>query len=94
MKYYYFNSRTKAISYVLDLRDFLHGEKRDLEHFYNLKTRREKIIFCEEVNTGYFIFSNKKKFIESLPILLLGDIKMTKVQRDLYRDLRKEILAL
>ena len=82
--YYYYNARTKKVGYYRDLEDALHGEPRDIEHFNELATEEEKILFCEDVNGYCYISKNKNDLLEIMQSMLISN----------FDELKQELLKL
>lgn len=93
MKYYYFDRVTKAVSFVYYLTDLLH-DKKDLERLKGIKNRKDRMIFCEDVRDGFYITTSKRVLLERIRDVLDVICTNTRIKKDLYHDLRMEVLAL
>ena len=91
MKYYYFDSNRLKLGYTQYLESFVHGNKEgnalDL-----LTTRQQRIMYCEDLHEGYYISTNKRDLLKIIKDVLSWKVKESE-QKELYRQLRKEILT-
>lgn len=91
MKYYYFDSNRLEVGNTHYLEIFVHGNKEgsalDL-----LTTRQQRIIYCEDLHEGYYISTNKRDLLKIIKDVLSWKVEESE-QKELYRQLRKEILA-
>ena len=82
--YYYYNAVNKSVGYYFDLVDALHGDPRDIEHFNELTSEEEKIIFCEDVNINCYISRSKDDLLEIMQSMLISN----------FDELKQELLKL
>ena len=80
--YYCYNFLKNEVGYYLDLVDALHGESKDIEHFNELATEEEKIIFCEDVNNCQ-ISESKDDLLDT----------MRDMEVDNFQELKQELLS-
>ena len=81
--YYFYNYRKNEVGYYLDLVDALHGEQKDIEHFNELATEEEKIIYCEDVSINCYISKNKDDLLD-----IMRDLEV-----DNFQELKQELLS-
>ena len=82
--YYYYNAVNKSVGYYSDLVDALHEEPKDIEHFNELATEEEKIIFCEDVNVNCYISKSQDDLLDI----------MQKMEISNFNELKQELLSL
>lgn len=91
MKYYYFDSNRLEVGNTQYLEIFVHGNKEgnalDL-----LTTRQQRIIYCEDLHEGYYISTNKRELLKIIKDVLSWKVEESE-QKELYRQLRNEILS-
>ena len=91
MKYYYFDSNRLQVGYTQYLENFATGNK-EANTLDLLTTRQQRIIYCEDLHLGYYISTNKRELLKIIKDVLSWKVEESE-QKELYRQLRKEILT-
>lgn len=91
MKYYYFDSNSIEVGLTHFLEAFTIG-KKEAEKLHDLKTRQQRIIYCEDLHEGYYISTNKRDLLKIIKDVLSWKVEESE-QKELYRQLRKDILS-
>lgn len=91
MKYYYFDSNRLEVGNTQYLEIFATG-KKESNTLDLLTTRQQRIIYCEDLHEGYYISTNKRDLLKIIKDVLSWKVEESE-QKELYRQLRNEILS-
>ena len=92
-KYYIYNDRSEEVYYFTHFED-LPPTARQRNYVKELKTVKEKMDFCEGL-LCVFIRPSKRKLLEVMKYFISIDKNKTPTEKkELYRELRKELLSL